>query len=206
MAAKIVDKEAKRAEIIEAALEVFMDKGFEKASISNIAAKAGVGKGTVYEYFENKNQIIDLSFAFFMERMGMDQLHELVNLEIPAKEKLKTLIDNMAGIVLSEENSKIVNMMFNLWAESMRVKDVKSIIYEDMSKMYAHFRGTIAAIIDEGKEAGDFRPEIDSVGLAAVIIGALDGMMVQWVLAKEIVWYKGSVDAFLDIIMKGLEN
>lgn len=47
----------KRMEIIEAALQLFSERGFEKATVDEIANKANVGKGTIYLYFKNKEQI-----------------------------------------------------------------------------------------------------------------------------------------------------
>ena len=56
--AKIVDREQKRADIAEKAIEVFAEKGFEKATIQDIAQKAAIAKGSVYQYFETKQDIL----------------------------------------------------------------------------------------------------------------------------------------------------
>ena len=51
---RIVDKSRKKVEIMEAALRIFTKKGFSNSTISDIAIESGIGKGTVYEYFNNK--------------------------------------------------------------------------------------------------------------------------------------------------------
>ena len=48
-------KEEKRVEILKAALKVISVMGFEGAKMEDIAKEAGVGKGTIYEYFDSKN-------------------------------------------------------------------------------------------------------------------------------------------------------
>jgi TetR/AcrR family fatty acid metabolism transcriptional regulator len=48
----------KRKEILNAAIEVFAQKGYNKASINEVAAKAGVASGTVYLYFKNKDDLL----------------------------------------------------------------------------------------------------------------------------------------------------
>src|SRR5262252_7777997 len=50
-------KDARPQEILEAALEVFAEKGFASARMDDIAAKAGVSKGTIYLYFESKEAV-----------------------------------------------------------------------------------------------------------------------------------------------------
>jgi AcrR family transcriptional regulator len=47
----------KRAEILNAALKLFAEGGYEPTTVDEIAARAGIGKGTIYLYFENKEQI-----------------------------------------------------------------------------------------------------------------------------------------------------
>src|SRR3546814_8314834 len=54
---KIVDKDAKRLSLIEAAAIVFAREGFARTKMAHIAAEAGVGKGTLYEYFASKNEL-----------------------------------------------------------------------------------------------------------------------------------------------------
>ena len=47
--------EERRQEILDAAMRVFYDKGYEKASISDIALKIGVAQGLIYRYFEGSS-------------------------------------------------------------------------------------------------------------------------------------------------------
>lgn len=55
---KIVDREAKKREIVDAALEIFTTKGLHEATVEEIAKKANMGKGTFYHYFESKEEIV----------------------------------------------------------------------------------------------------------------------------------------------------
>ncbi len=206
MAPKIVDKDAKRIEILEAALEVFMEKGFDRASISNIAVAAGVGKGTVYEYFDNKEQIVELSYSYFMEKLEIGDLSDLVTLDIPASEKVRSAVKGMASIVLADDNESVVRVMIHLWVETQRVKDVRSFILENLKDLYAGFTEQLGELIDEGKKSGEFREEVDSRGVASVIIGALDGLMIQQATGGEGFVYEGAVRSLIDIVVNGLRK
>jgi len=55
--ARIVDKEAKKQQIIDAALDLFLDKGYRVVTTREIAAKAGISKGALYDYFRNKEDL-----------------------------------------------------------------------------------------------------------------------------------------------------
>ncbi|MFQ5541718.1 MAG: TetR/AcrR family transcriptional regulator, partial [Candidatus Binatia bacterium] len=53
----IVDKDRKRREILQAAMQVFAREGYHRARIEAVAEEAGIGKGTVYEYFKSKTDL-----------------------------------------------------------------------------------------------------------------------------------------------------
>jgi AcrR family transcriptional regulator len=57
VASQTADDSAKRRQIVEGAREIFLARGFDAASMSDIARAAGVSKGTLYVYFENKEQL-----------------------------------------------------------------------------------------------------------------------------------------------------
>ena len=54
---KIVDREEKRDSLVKAAASVFASQGFSRARIADIAEAADVGKGTIYEYFDSKEEL-----------------------------------------------------------------------------------------------------------------------------------------------------
>ena len=60
-------KQDKRTRIINAAIEIFADKGYHLGNMNDIATKANVAVGSIYRYFTNKE---DLLIAIFEEKMG----------------------------------------------------------------------------------------------------------------------------------------
>lgn len=81
----------KKEQIMEAALQIFSAKGFHLAKIEDIAQEAGVGKGTVYEYFESKE---DLFKEILKE--GMFTFDELIAEELSEVETTK---DKLQGLI-----------------------------------------------------------------------------------------------------------
>ena len=69
--AKIVDKAKKRKEIALSCKELFLEKGM-KVTVSELAKAAGIGKGTIYEYFKNKEDIIFEILNLLIEEFNKD--------------------------------------------------------------------------------------------------------------------------------------
>ena len=61
-------KPDKRELILEAAARVFGEKGFHQATVEEIAKEAGVGKGTIYQYFDSKDEIFRELHQWFIQR------------------------------------------------------------------------------------------------------------------------------------------
>lgn len=78
---------AKRRQIVEGARKVFLDRGFEGASMGEIARCAGVSKGTLYVYFQNKEQL----FCAIMEAERQSHLKPKWRIEpdLPVEEALR---------------------------------------------------------------------------------------------------------------------
>lgn len=69
-------KEKRRAEILEAAQQVFVAKGYHDAGIADIAAELGIGHGTFYRYFKNKRDIASAVLDSVIQRLASAALGE----------------------------------------------------------------------------------------------------------------------------------
>jgi AcrR family transcriptional regulator len=84
--------QVRRDQILDAATHVFGEKGFEGASVSDIAKAACMGKGTIYLYFKNKEEIFS---AILSERSFVPELAQLIQDEqAPFEEVLRKLVEN----------------------------------------------------------------------------------------------------------------
>jgi len=81
----------KEEAIVSAAITVFMEKGFSNASIKDIANSAGVGKGTVYEYFKNKDDLF-IQAANYGANQRYLQVRDIIASKKMFIDKLKDLI------------------------------------------------------------------------------------------------------------------
>lgn len=202
MCARVVDKKEKKDQIITAAVREFAKKGFAKTTINDIAEAAGIGKGTVYEYFKNKEEIINSAFAYFMHSMQFD-IQAILIAETNAKEKIEQTLD-----LFSDMNNwstvEFIELMFDFWAEGIKSQDSRGGLLKDMDKFYHSYREIFADIIVQGMSEGIFKKNINPGYVAAVIIGALDGLILQWVLDKANVDFAQAVKTIKSLLLKGI--
>ena len=83
----IVDKEEKRRNIALSCRELLLVHGIKNLTVSQIAQTAGVGKGTIYEYFSNKEDIVFEIIASFIAEHEQ-RLQQIAQMNIPTKEKI----------------------------------------------------------------------------------------------------------------------
>jgi AcrR family transcriptional regulator len=202
MSARVVDKKEKKDQIVEAAIREFSRKGFSRTTIDDIARAAGIGKGTVYEYFSNKEEIVHESFRFFMNSLEPDFQAILIS-GVPAKEKLVKIFDRFSHFI-SSEYQELVELMFEFWSEGIKEKGSKGVLFEEMIKFYHVYREIFADIIIEGLGDGGFRKDIDPRSTAAMIVGSLDGLLVQWALERENCDFKEILKTLTNTVLNGI--
>ncbi|MGI6092879.1 MAG: TetR/AcrR family transcriptional regulator, partial [Negativicutes bacterium] len=85
------DSRTKRQQILDAAYEVFSHKGYHRATVDEIIALADTGKGTVYNYFVNKEQLF---YTLIKERSAPFEttLQQIVDSQIPPLTKIEVII------------------------------------------------------------------------------------------------------------------
>ncbi|WP_413375964.1 TetR/AcrR family transcriptional regulator [Alkalihalobacillus sp. 1P02AB] len=84
-------KEQKKKNIIEASLALFKEFGIQKVSIAEIAQKANVSQVTIYNYFESKDNLVQLVFKYYVDLVWEEQ-KALFNLDLPFKEKIERMM------------------------------------------------------------------------------------------------------------------
>lgn len=163
----------KYASILDAAQSVIARQGFHKAQISRIAAEAGVAAGTVYLYFQNKQ---DLLVCLFRDRLGklIDRARQqLAETEDP-KEKLRLFIWGHFRSLASHQDLAVVTQI--------ELRQVDAQVQHEISQIMKGYFGVIDEIIEEGKAKQVFR-EIDSRQIRNLVFGTLDQTVTAWVMA-----------------------
>jgi len=180
MTPRVVDKEAKRKQILQAALPVFARSGLTGFKMIDIAEAAGVGKGTLYEYFPSKTDLIVGCFGDMMEDLGEFITAKAGTSDDPV-EQVRTTIGSTFEYFA--QNRVRIAVLFDFYAMGIPRRDGKPALIE-MSPLYGEMIGQLGRIIQAGIDRGQFRP-VNADLAASAILALLDGLFFQ--IALEVV-------------------
>jgi len=162
--------------IIDAATKVFAEKGFFQSRIADIAREAGVADGTIYIYFDNKDDILISLFEEQMRLVLENMESRLSEVEDPA-EKLRVFA--LTHLKLVEDNQSMAEII------QVELRQSSKFIKEYKNEQFAKYLDIIAGIIREGQEKGIFRTDIIPGIAKRAFFGALDEMSRFWVLSSR---------------------
>jgi TetR/AcrR family fatty acid metabolism transcriptional regulator len=190
------NKSEKYNKILNSAGAVFAEFGFHKATISQIAAQAGVADGTLYLYFKNKDDIL-YQFISFKTNVVFKKMHAAVEKGRNAEEKLRHLIRCHLAEFQSDKNMAII-----FQSEVRYLRDIESQI-KDISKMYLDL---LSEIIEQGQIEGTWRQDL-FVGLVKrFILGAVEGVISTWVSADGRYDLVSMADPLVDLYLTGVKG
>lgn len=187
--------EARRIKILEAAQSVFAEKGFHDATIAEIARAAGVSEGSIYEYFSSKEGVL---FAIPLEvtRRNSEQADLHVDLIRGAANQLRATV--YMYLSLYQSNPDYAAVVLLILKHNQKFRDT------DAFRLIRHGFQKITKIIELGIRDGEFRPESDPYVVRSVLMGAVDHVTTNWLLAGRKGTITSLIDPILDVVMEGI--
>lgn len=145
-------KRTKRRCILEAAIRLFSKKGYEQTSIEELAREAGIGKGTVYSYFQTKRDIVR---AFCEDELDYirEELAANTNPDTPLREQLQV-------IFMAEFKHVSKNPEFGRLYLQEKVFPKEHFSNQDLEVQHKHFE-LLYPIYQKAQERGELRNDIE---------------------------------------------
>lgn len=200
----ISDTDDKRTRILQAAVKVFGRSGLERGKIADIATEAGIGKGTVYEYFRSKEEIFAAMIEGFFQEINQ-AFQPVLSGNQPPVEKITRLIDysfDFLDQLMQSDQAEDWTIMMEIFAQGMRADG-------DPQLQGATARAVHSAIdqfipmLEEGISAGIFR-DVDPPYFALVLFGALDGLAMHFYLQRHHLDLERLKVATREIFLRGI--
>ena len=190
-------QETRRAEILEAAAAVFGEKGFQRATMKDIAARAGIVPGTIYLYFRNKD---DLLISIFEERVQrfIQQFQRRLILEENAEAKLRKLVE--LHLFEMQEHPDLA-AVFQLELRQSR-HFMSSYPKTDLKGYF----DLIGQILEEGQQQGLFRKDLYLGAAKKAFFGAIDETVTSWLLAGQDYDLTHMAGPLADLFTRGLKE
>jgi AcrR family transcriptional regulator len=176
------EKERRRQQIMVAAKRVFSEKGFNRATMEDIAQEAELSPGTLYLYFKNKEELYASLSLRILQYLLMRIEHVNAIKGASSDEKLRALMDAMYDVY--EFDPLIIINMFHLQS-SDTLKNLTPQLLDEIKELTGKSMGSIVQIFKDGVAKGLF---IDRhpVALADTFWSLFSGVIL-WMTSKKLV-------------------
>ena len=176
----IVDKERKRSEILEAAMTVFAQKGFHRSKMEEVAVAAKIGKGTIYEYFTSKRQLLQALHGYMLGKLKEYYAEKLKDIEEPPEIIRRFLAAALASF---REWEPFFYVFCDVWAEAGRAEQ-QSLLRMQLREAYKSSIDELVVVVEAGVAGGFF--QCDQPRLAAEhILACVDGLALHYLYDEQ---------------------
>jgi AcrR family transcriptional regulator len=187
----------KKEQIMLAAVDKFLEKDFYQVTVVEIAEQAGVGKGTVYEYFTSKEDLFKQCFSYCAEfYLQSFKKHLLKPLSV--KEVMQEIIDTHLDLI--RDNRRRLHLLYN--ERPLNFQELQSWVIERRKDLLAG----VVELIEGGIETGEIRPEIDAEMAGRLFLALTYIVMGGMVIIDNLEVSKKQILALLDLYWQGVGN
>jgi AcrR family transcriptional regulator len=169
---------ARRAEIVQAALDTFLCDGFQGASLRAIAARLGMTHKGLLHHFASKDELL----VAVLDRRDEEERQWL-----EAQAAVGSL-DGLVGLLVGllhrhQETPGVIQLMVSTAADAAHPGHPA---HEHFRARYASGRAFVATYLRAFQAAGELDAGADVELLAATLLGVMDGLQIQWLLDPDV--------------------
>jgi AcrR family transcriptional regulator len=192
----IVDKLQKRKDIALSCKELFVTHGIKELTISQLAKTAGVGKGTIYDYFKNKEDIVFELVNIMMKEHNVKKEKSLASLS-STKEKIKIF----TNFFYSDEDADLRELYKEFISISLVNPNEEMIDFQ--TTCFESYFQWFKEILQEGIDRGEIIPQ--SIYLAKGMFSIADGLFIASVVTKAVVDVEKELNIYTDTLFELIE-
>jgi AcrR family transcriptional regulator len=165
---------ARRQEILDRAIEVFAERGANGTSLRAIAEAIGVSHAALLHYFASREQLLVEVFRAAEEKLSDE----------PRPESASAV----AGMTAAARRNRGVPGLVQLYSTlvASALEEGHDDAQQHFSARFARLRSELTERVTAEQSAGRIRPDVDPATAAALIIGASDGLQIQWLLEPDV--------------------
>lgn len=183
-------------QILDGALRLFARNGFHQTSMDELVAATGLSKGSLYWYFDSKDDIILAVLERVFDR-ELYHLEALLDQDSPVPDRLRALALLSAEEMASFEG--LLPVVFEFYSLAGRREEVREVLGSYLGR----YRDRLSQLIAQGQERRELRPG-PGTAIATVIISLFEGLMVLWALDPDSVDWQVDPARGMDLILQGL--
>jgi TetR/AcrR family fatty acid metabolism transcriptional regulator len=189
--------EQRKQQIINAAMRVFSRLGLHEARMDDIVEESGLSKGTIYWYFDSKDDIV----IAILENLFSDEFIKL-DLSSDPDRRASDMIDDYLSSML-QDVKKMLTMLpltYEFYSLAFRNERIRSIL----SKYFEEYMKKMVPVIQKGIDDGEFQP-LDATDVAVTLGATYEGLLLMWMYDPSIIDLDHHYEAAIQLIIKGLK-
>lgn len=186
---------SKRERILRAAVDVFAEFGYFNAKVSQIAKSAGVADGTIYLYFDGKEDLLITIFREYTRNYLLTLEQRMANVN-RAEDRLRTAVRHHLETLGRDRSLAVVSQV-----ELRHSLKFLSLFSQQEVRDYLN---VIRKIVEHGQESSAFRRNVHPQLAAKAIFGVLDEMVTSWMLSEKEYDLPAQAEQVADLILTGL--
>jgi TetR/AcrR family acrAB operon transcriptional repressor len=194
---KIVDKKKKMKTISGAALRVFREVGYPNTRMADIAKSAGIGKGTLYEYFRDKADILRFAFDEYFN-IFIEGVFEATIDKTEPSVKLVSLIDFALQHAAEWEDHCAI------YVDYFGAARIDKGGQFSLSTIYGQMKRILIDLVSEAQLAGEIEKELDPAVVAELLVSVFDGIILHRVFEGQGADRESLRKATVSLIKNGL--
>lgn len=195
---KVVDKDAMRIRILQAAMQTYQKLGFHAAKMTDIAATAGLAKGTLYLYFNSKETLTNTLVKWIFQQLEQ---------EITSQAETHSLTDYIAQLGKTLDTPEDARLGTRLFFEVMGPGFGSSEVTIEVAAFFERMADYNTKQLQRLIEAGEVASGVDAHAMGRSIAAMLDGMVTHRALFRpEDARYREMMDAALTLVRRGLQS
>ena len=189
--------EERKSQILNAAEDVFTKKGFDEARMDDIAGETGLSKGSLYNYFKSKDDLI----LAILDRIFQREFKIFESLDLASVSATDAIWS------FAETTSRDVKMMMRLLPityEFMGLAFRNKLVQKAFKTYFNHYMDILVPIIQHGIDSGEFRPA-DAKEVALAMGAIMEGTLLLWVYDKSLVDPEIHIRSGMKLLLEGVK-
>jgi len=150
-------------------------RGFDAARMEEIAARAAVSKGTLYNFFESKDALVIAAVAHTYEAHPMLTREGSLAPGASPRQRLEALLAELRAPF--ERVSAFLPVGFQGWALAVRDPARREQLASTLRESYARNNELLVRVLQEAKDAGELSVQTDATSVATALIAIFDGLL-----------------------------
>jgi AcrR family transcriptional regulator len=189
-------RERREAEILGAAQAVFLEKGYEGSSVSEIAARVGLVEGAIYAYYPNKHELLTQVIGSLYEPL-IEEVQEAYARLADLRGRLRFLV--WRHIRLHLEMPGLVRLV------GQERRRMGPQYYDSpLHGWNARYTRFVTLAMEDAMAQGQVLPSASPPMVRAMVYGGLETLLWKVVFGRERIDLEGTADAFTQMILAGV--